>query len=297
VANLSLKYALNGLKDPIKSRISGLGQNTLFVVAAGNDKIKISPTDGCSLFPACYHNLENVVTVVGVDRSDPPKLWMNEGENGSNSNPAFSLAAVADSIVSTAQGDHIGAMSGTSQAAPQVAAAASLIHSRFETQFAVSEPVLLPIRVKNRLIYTSDLSNTLLTASMGGRLNVQRALDMATDRVRLKTATGGEVEYVGRVVDFDKNNDGLDFIECINADASRTQFQFRNIRRLHYDTVRRKYVMFYNSVPGDRNSALVRKSDCGLNTLNNIATMQADGSDEDVTFKLRHIRDYTSSMY
>ena len=296
VANISWKYTNNGFLDPIRNQIQALKERTLFVVAAGNGRLKMSHDEGCFEFPACYHGMNNVMTIVGIDRSDPPKRWVEGEDVGSNINPSFSLAAVADGVVSTIQGDHIKAISGTSQAVPQVVAAASLIHSRFQTQFAVSQPVLLPIRIKNRLIYTSDLSNSVGPLAMGGRLNVKIALDMASDHIRIATPQG-EVSYVGKVLDFDENNRGQDFIQCRRSNGSTFAVQFQDLRRMYYDEIRRKYVLFYNSVPGDRDSELFRESNCGLDTINNLATMEVDGEHQDVTFKLRQIRDYVSAMY
>ena len=89
----------------------------LLVAASGNS---LSPVD----YPA---NHPKVLAVAGTDDED--HHWFPGGSTGSNSGPEIWISAAADGIWSTGAGDTILGMSGTSFAAPQVAAAAGLMLS------------------------------------------------------------------------------------------------------------------------------------------------------------------------
>lgn len=207
MANISWGYTNQGGRaDPIEQAIKALGQNTLFVVAAGNTAQR-RDGDVCGDLPACFRDFENVITVVGLDRSsNPPRLWSSDGR-GSNWSREFSLGAIAKDVLSTTYKDFTGTMSGTSQAAPQVTAAASLIYSVYQTHYLVEEPepVLLPIRIKNRLIYTSDLFNQLLDKSQGGaperrtRYRPFRSLPEAETRRRVRGLRGQDSRVRSRL--------------------------------------------------------------------------------------------------
>lgn len=298
VANISWRYDNNGGVDVIGQRIDNLKETTLFVVAAGNQNRAHKLTDPCNVFPACYGKKHNVITVVGLDRSmDTPNLWRENDNLGSNSSADFGVAAIASDILSTTYGNHTGRMSGTSQAAPQVSAAASLIYSRFRTQFEIEQPELLPVRVKNRLIYTSDLFNHLFTKVRGGRLNVGRALDMARHLVVIKAADGTRQVHHGLITKFGNFAVGEEYIECKHNNNQIQRINFVDLRRMFYDEPRRKYVVFFNAEPGNRDSPLNRISDCFLQTRTHVAVLESEDSGEEVSFKFRDIKDYLSPMF
>ncbi|RVJ45887.1 hypothetical protein CN176_03650 [Sinorhizobium medicae] len=288
-ANISWRYDNQGGDDAIARSIKNLEQLTLFVVAAGNQK-QPREGDACGDFPACYRDFPNVLTVVGLDRQKgSPRLWQKSEAVGSNWGRKFGIGAIAQDVLSTTSRNRTGRMSGTSQAAPQVTAAASLIYSMYDAHFAVEKPVLLPIEVKNRLIYTSDLYNELLAKAQGGRLNVARALDMATDYVEINVE-GSIKSYSGTIVDF-----GPGFIRC-RGDPP-LEISRGALRRMYFDAPRRKYVLFYNSKVDDRASELVRETNCNLETRSQIASIEADPDGQVVKFELRDIRDFVSAMF
>jgi len=151
--------------------------------------------------------------------------------------------------------------------------------------------------VKNRLIYTSDLFNNLLTKVRGGRLNVGRALDMARHRVVIKAVDGSRQVHHGLVTKFGNFSAGEEYIECKHKNSQIQRINFGDLRRMFYDEPRRKYVVFFNSEPGNRDSPLNRIHDCFLQTRSHIAVLESEDSDEEVSFEFRDIRDYISPMF
>ena len=119
-------------------------------------------------------------------------------------------------------------MSGTSQAAPLVAGAASLL--------ALKNPNLYPETIKNRLIYTSDLFPSLYQKVQGGRLNVSRALDFEQAQLSL----GGGQPLQGEVVNLGSS---------IALTDMETKEQFHPlwswIRRLKYEKEWGYYWMYW----------------------------------------------------
>ena len=297
VANLSWRYINQvGNNDLISQTIEQLKQSTLFVVAVGNER-QAREGDLCGDYPACMRDKDNVIAVVGLDRSEnPPRLWESGETVGSNWGNRFGIGAIASDVLSTTYRNSTGRMSGTSQAAPQVTAAASLIHSKFETHFTVDQPVLLPVEVKNRLIYTSDLFNELLTKVRGGRLNVDRALDMARYHVAVDV-DGAVEEYEGTISRFGDFAEGQPpFITCERNDGALEDVRFKDLRRMFFDEDRRKYIVFYDK-PSALGVTLERITDCDLKTRSHKAVIEADPDGEEVTFEFRDIRDYISPMF
>ena len=297
VANLSWTYENQaGNVDAIRKSIETLDQNTLFVVAAGNSNQE-RVGDACADLPACLRNSANVISVIGLDRSEnPPKLWRRDDQTGTNWGVDFGIGAIAADVLSTTYNGGTGIMSGTSQAAPQVAAAASLIYSVFEAHFRAEQPDLLPIRVKSRLIYTSDLFNELLTSVKGGRLNVERAIDLAHDRIRIRK--DGEVrEFQGKLVKFGNFSPGQEYIECALPGGASRQVRLTDLKRMFYDEFRTKYVVFANSQPGFDDSELERITNCDLTTRTHEAVFEAESDGEMMTFQFRDIRDFVSAMF
>lgn len=296
IVNISWSYQpnFNG-RDAIRQSIEENDEVMLFVVAAGNDRQ--DHLAGCHYQPACFYDLDNVLTVVGLDRDrDRPGVWVATEEQGSNTNPEFGIGAIASDITSTVFGGYTAPMSGTSQAAPQVAAAASLIQSRFEAQFSVEQPRLLPIRIKNRLIYTSDLFPSINGKLKGGRLNVSRALDMARAHLTLERE-GGLEHHPGNLLDVPSMG-ANPYIECLTGPQSDVlQIRLRHLRRLEYDPARRKHVVIYHAQGESRDSPLIRVNDCRLTTRFNVATFDSDEADGELSFQLRDIRSYISPMF
>jgi subtilisin family serine protease len=294
VVNMSWRYTnQTGEVDTIRQKIEGLRLNTLIVVAAGNDNIDFN-AGGCGELPACLVGVDNIMTVVGLsDQGDGTSLWTADGE-GSNTSAEFHIAAIAENVVSTVYGGYLGTMSGTSQAAPQVSAAASLLYAIHEKVHRVDEPILLPQRVKNRLMYTADLIPTLLDKVKSGRLNVKRALDVARTRLVLREDDGTENTYVGNLTQFG-NDPNHELIICKTADTDNLEIARKDLRRLYYDSLRDRYIVFRNSRSGDRNSPLERITDCTLRTLSHEGEILTPNGPR--TFKFWQIRDYVSPMF
>ena len=295
IANISWQYANQANLDVIKNTISNLEQTTLFVVAAGNGNKELS-SSGCNDFPACFGDLPNVMVVSGLNRtSTPPKLWTTSASIGSNWGSTISLGAVAEDVLSTTSRSYTGRMSGTSQAAPQVTSAAALLYSVYKTHHEIDAPVLLPIRIKNRLIYTSDLFNELLTKSQGGRLNIDRALETASDQVVI-TVNNETRSYKGKLTKFGNFPVGGEYIECRLNSGRVLTVQYNALRRMFFDKFRQKYIVFYNSIPDNRDSPLNRVTDCDLTTRTHEALFEPAGGPE-IRFQFRDIQDYVSTMF
>ncbi|KAA3620668.1 MAG: hypothetical protein DWQ08_15125 [Proteobacteria bacterium] len=294
VLNISWRYTNEvGQVDTIRQKIEGLQQNMLIVVAAGNEKADFN-TGGCGELPACLTGYGNLITVVGLGRKNGGvELWTADGQ-GSNTNENFHIAAIAEDVVSTVYGGYTGAMSGTSQAAPQVSAAASLIYAVHENVFRIDEPYLPPQRVKNRLMYTSDIIPSLLDKVKSGRLNVERALDVGRTRIVLKESDGAQRSYIGNLTQFgnDPNNE---IVVCRTADSEYLEIKRRDLRRMYYDDARDRYIIFRNARSGDRDSPLDRIVDCTLRTLTHEGVIQTEEGPR--RFAFWQIRDYVSPMF
>jgi hypothetical protein len=145
------------------------------------------------------------------------------------------------------------------------------------------------------------LFNELLTKIEGGRLNVSRAIDLA--RAHLKVKIEGEIrEYAGKMVKYgqfppETVSASGEYIECRLSNRERRQIKWIDLRRMFYDEPRRKYVLFYNSVEGSRDSPLRRITDCDLTTRSHDIEFEADPNAEKIAFKALQIRDYISEMF
>lgn len=180
VFNLSWGYRNDDdafANDVLKSLLVETLRDKLFVVAAGNSGEDFE-LGACDALPACYFAAANIITVVGLDReAEHPRRWTK-----SNWSPSFHIGAIANDVLSISSNNGTAVLSGTSQAAPQVTAAAAYIisaHRKIHGQLAP-----LPAqRIKERLIYSSNLYHDLLSELQGGRLNIARAADIGVDRL------------------------------------------------------------------------------------------------------------------
>ncbi|MER8817750.1 S8 family serine peptidase [Mesorhizobium sp. M0142] len=191
VFNLSWSYipempGNSKFRDPIKEAIEELKDRALFVVAAGQEGVDASPADDanrCAILPACYDG-ENVVSVVAVEQHDNNDVVPIQSNGVLETNVGarfFSVSAPGRNVISTVQTQNFSAMSGTSQAAPMVSAAAAQL-------FALRN--FRPVEVKERIIATSELHASLLEISMGGIPNVPSALN--SDKEFFQIASGCE---------------------------------------------------------------------------------------------------------
>lgn len=175
VVNFSFTYPVNvaeGSAEPVSDALERTIRalhRTIFVAAAGNDTRGMN-AGTCHVSPACFHKQANVISVVAISKDpDDPKLATDPGSGyKSNSGTDFSLSAPGENVASTVSNNQVGLLTGTSQAAPLVAGAASLLRAKCQA--------MPPIVVKNRLIYSSDLVGSIDRFALGGRLNIGRAL-------------------------------------------------------------------------------------------------------------------------
>ena len=187
VVNVSSVYTRVDLQtaDPFAQDLLGshspLSAGTLFVAAAGNFNSVVSDARECVYLPACYsRDHANVISVIALD-DDGGVAKLDNGLT-SNSGVLFDVGAPGVNVPSSAPGDLVALMSGTSQAAPIVSGVADHV-------FALRAGAR-PGDVKRRLIYTSDLLPGLRGRLFGGRLNVDAAVsDIDVDVVTLTNGT------------------------------------------------------------------------------------------------------------
>lgn len=272
VVNLSFQYPFpQGLNDTFLSAIAANWKLTLFVASAGNRNEELKSGGVCGLRPACG-GARNLITVAALDLSSAqPAL------DSSNYGSAVHIAAPGKSIVSTISGGRIGAMSGTSQAAPLVSGAASLL--------VLKNPRLYPEQVKSRLIYTSDLYPSLYERVQGGRLNVERALAFESAQLSLKTA-GPQLRG-----------------DVVNAESSIALFDVRTqkklnppwsqIRRLKWEKDKGWFTMFWKPGP---DAGLTRTFVTPQNGNQKLQLNSAQTTPALRTYKLDQIDDYVAAI-
>jgi hypothetical protein len=237
VVNMSFAYRplSPGLNDVLLSTIQDAQDGTVFVAAAGNDKIAMSRDGACTVAPACY-DLPNVIVVAALDQNvDEPKLWSESTDGadgskakGSNYGDRVHIAAPGEGILSTISGDRIGTFDGTSQAAPLVAGAISLLYQYSSKHSAPA--------VKDRTIYTSDLFSSLYDKMRGGRLNVTRLLEVK--RAIVETRGGTRILAEKR-----PQNQLVTFTEI--ATERPIPVRFAQIRRMKFNADLNNYTLFY----------------------------------------------------
>lgn len=140
--------------------------DVLFIAAAGNDSTDNDKPDPS--YPAAFDN-DNLIAVAATDQNDRLASFSNYGKRTTH------LAAPGVNVYSTTPGNKYQKMSGTSMACPHVAGAAALVWS--------ANPKLTYRQVKDILLNSVDKVPALAEKTVtGGRLNVQRALQMALDQ-------------------------------------------------------------------------------------------------------------------
>jgi subtilisin family serine protease len=179
------------LRDAI---LAANAAGVLFVAAAGNSTLDL---DQQVLFPASY-NLDNTITVAATDPQDQMVSWSNYGElTVELGAPGYSIRSTVPAVCrifgpppTTRNCDGTGYLvaSGTSMAAPHVAAVLGLMRARFP---GVSHLVL-----KEALLASTDPLPSLAGVTVsGGRLNAASALNA------VPTATDSDGDGVPNDVD------------------------------------------------------------------------------------------------
>ncbi len=277
VVNLSFQYPFPpGLNDTFLSAITHNRNSTLFVAAAGNLNEELRSDGVCAVRPACGGGASNLVTVAALDLSGP-----NPSIDSSNYGTAVHIAAPGRSVVSTLSGGRIGAMSGTSQAAPLVSGAASLLFMK--------NPKLYPHQVKSRLVYTSDLYPSLYDRVQGGRLNVDRALAFDSAQLSLNTDSAA---LRGDVVNAEKSTIAL--FEVRPGGAGRALHPYwSQIRRLKYEKDLGYYTMFWKPGPDVQ---LTRTFVTPQNDKQKLRFVSDQTTPKLQTYTLNQINDYVAAI-
>lgn len=289
VANLSLGV------DPIinstlRNALAIHHSRVLVVAAAGNDGFAMTK-ENCPILPACLNDLDNVITVVGLnDDLTNPGLWTSLTMK-TNSSPSFDIGAPAGGLLTTVTNNRFNLMSGTSFAAPQVAAAASLVFSAGETVFRDQlEAQLSPKVVKDRLIYTADFFPALADDVYAGRLNIGRAINVADAQFILFNGRSVIGQVIGPPASIACRGPGTDGIQ-----------PWYDIRRLVYNDLKHRHILFRHasSGNGDRNGELEPDRSCLVNTLSAKVRVQTriGGIEQVVEFPFSEVRDYTSPLF
>ncbi len=283
VFNFSLTYpfvlepGVAGSVDPLETFIAkGGGRTRLFVAAAGQELgSAVRKPKSCPLRPACLE-LPNIITVGATDLT--PRPLCPKPLSTSDSGPGIDLVAPGLDIVSAIARDKVGLLTGSSQAAPLVSGAASLLFAKNDTLDAFT--------VKNRLIYTADQCPGLRV--FGGRLNVARALAFEDSEMRLK---GSVDALVGKVVQVDK------VVRFTDLNGKSFNVQVRAIKRL-FKAGDDQYVLFYHREdPGNESSPLTRREVLIAKTpgILNYALASAD-QPRTQRFDFRDVLDYVSRI-
>ena len=312
VINVSWFYDAVPTNDAFLRVVEGGLSGKLLVVAAGNDSIEVGLDSACEMQPACA-GLSNIITVAGLNTDvEQPDIWkVNEegSKEGSNFGERFDIAAVAENVLSTSSADHVGFLSGTSQAAPQVTAAASLLYSIHEKNYKQSIRDFSPVWVKNRLMYTADIFPHLLDKVKSGRLNINRAIsvDQAifqyTDDEGLGTTKVAQGTPIFLQQGFTLDTCGAsnrqacesDVVICRLTNGDELAIPTRGIRRMFWNSVTKRYVVFFNNSRERQDVELKRITDCGLRSLMQRVYVETDSGP--VTFEFRRVKNYVSAMF
>ena len=87
-----------------------------------------------------------------------------------------------------------------------------------------------------------------------------------------------------------------DQIVCLGPNNKQDFYQWGSIRRLSFVPIRQRYVLFRHENPEDRMSELERIDGCNLATLSPVGEI-VTRENQSITFKMRHVVDYTSAMF
>jgi subtilisin family serine protease len=170
VINMSLSgpSASSAVSNAVAYAIS---HNVVVVAAAGNDSSSV-PT-----YPASY---PGVISVAATDRNDNLANYSNRG-------PWVTMAAPGSGILTISPGEKYAVVSGTSFAAPEVAAAAALV--------LAARPGASVAETTARLTTGSDTLASLAGSVLTGRLNAGRAVSGGLGGYEMVASDGGVFSF------------------------------------------------------------------------------------------------------
>jgi subtilisin family serine protease len=181
-------------------------KGVLLVVAAGNNATSL---DDSAVYPASL-DTANMIVVAASTPDDRPAGFSNTGS-------PVDVFAPGELVLSTVPGDGLAFHSGTSQAAPLVAAAAALVLEQ--------QPGLAPGDVAGLLASTGDRNDSLSSAVLGvSRFNAAAAIgvevveDGAADSVTIAGLTDDDNGLVTATISL--NVDGGQFNQPYHWEAS-----------------------------------------------------------------------------
>jgi subtilisin family serine protease len=194
-------------RDRIQSVIEDLQDHVLFVAAAGQDRngqAGIDLNSYCGIYPACLM-MPNVIGVIALEGSpDAPvsPTWANTGGS-------LGIGALGSGVLSTGNDGNFVLLDGSSMAAPQVTAVASLIFAKVGS--------VTPLQVKNRLLACALPAKELEGKVWSGRLDARCAVEYPRlDRLVLKNPF--EVLH-GKLVGGRLEGDVAERLELLNEES------------------------------------------------------------------------------
>ncbi len=181
-------------------------KGVLLVAAAGNNATSL---DDSAVYPASL-DTANMIVVAASTPDDGPAGFSNTGS-------PVDVFAPGELVLSTVPGDGLAFHSGTSQAAPLVAAAAALVLEQ--------QPGLVPAEVAGLLASTGDRNDSLSSAVAGvSRFNAATAIgvdvveDVAPESVTIAGLTDDDKGLVTATISL--NVDGAQFNQPYHWEAS-----------------------------------------------------------------------------
>lgn len=179
--------AAQQIKDVFMDNVDA--QNALFVVAAGDDGKDLARIDRLP-FITWVPDFRNMLLGVGAATKDGTKYCQTRRANPDTNDDTINvsncgrkgveIAAPGEDVLSLAAGNAYAATDGSSQAVPQVTAAAAMLFAQNRQYRAAS--------VKARLLYTTDwVDDDFAKCVWSGLLNVRRAVwkpEIATYRTK-----------------------------------------------------------------------------------------------------------------
>ncbi|MGX9117289.1 S8 family serine peptidase [Mesorhizobium sp. BHbsci] len=258
VVNMSFRYepdvevpedetSLRPTTDRLQEIIEKLGKDVLFVAAAGHSSSGMDLSRFCNVYPACL-NLPNVISVAALEPVGPDSRIMERENFGEQ----VSIGALGTNILSTGSANNYVVLSGSSMAAPQVTAVASLLFAKARNA--------TPVQVKNRILGCAKPTRSLIRKVWSGVLDATCALDKP-DQGRLVLENPKDILY-GTII----GGIGIDgsplrratFLDLAVDEEIRPSW--KNIYALHRDPMGLgRLILFTARQPNAQMSELLRR--------------------------------------